>query len=544
VRYLLRLEGVNFDSFVLDTSDLSTIRGGGLLLLDAPEDIERAGILGLTREFSGASQALFTFHAENDIAAEAICATVEDKVHQGARSGATVLVVHEPFPEHADFQATNRKLVNRTRWLQLQSPSVIYPEPSGTEVDKLDDTRPAVDTGRANPSGGNWILSPTTLARREYGLTHKRAIYGRVKWEESPWAGEFSFHSADEYTNEFRQIAENSQQGNLNGKMAVIYLDGNRFGRISASCETLGEYSEWSLRVQANQNSFLHYLLCLRCAPGREQTSWHWSGEQETNTGNTVKKIRAFRIETLLWGGDEIIWVVPAWCGWWMLGEFYRVYGKLKWKCQKDVAPEYNAGDAKYRLTHGAGIVFCHETAPVRRIVHLARELANRPKDLGTRGRSERDYEDLFAYQVLESFDHLGTDIDGVRRKRMPVPLQSGENCTDTLVLGGWGMISAIQSLEEFRTRFPRSKLHRILHLYGPQGNKADGPSALEVGTNELARAGLKEEFQTLKKYFGERAGADNAAKTAATWMHIHELWDYTTMPDWEMPAATVEEPV
>ncbi len=31
----------NLDNFVYDTKDLSTIRGGGLLLLQAPEDVAR-----------------------------------------------------------------------------------------------------------------------------------------------------------------------------------------------------------------------------------------------------------------------------------------------------------------------------------------------------------------------------------------------------------------------------------------------------------------------------------------------------------------------
>ena len=38
--FLLRMEGVNLSNFVFDTQDLSTIRGGGLLLLDAALRVE------------------------------------------------------------------------------------------------------------------------------------------------------------------------------------------------------------------------------------------------------------------------------------------------------------------------------------------------------------------------------------------------------------------------------------------------------------------------------------------------------------------------
>ena len=34
-KYLLRIEGVNLNHFVFDTRDLSTVRGGSLLLLAA-----------------------------------------------------------------------------------------------------------------------------------------------------------------------------------------------------------------------------------------------------------------------------------------------------------------------------------------------------------------------------------------------------------------------------------------------------------------------------------------------------------------------------
>src|SRR5439155_23707913 len=94
-----------------------------------------------------------------------------------------------------------------------------------------------------------------------------------------------------------------------------------------------------------------------------------------------------YRLETLLWGGDELIWVVPAWQGWKILSLFYR--------------QSTNWNFAAQPLTHAAGMVFCHHNAPIHSITALAKTLAEVAKE------KSRD-QNLFAYLVLESFDHVG----------------------------------------------------------------------------------------------------------------------------------------
>ena len=77
------------------------------------------------------------------------------------------------------------------------------------------------------------------------------------------------------------------------------------------------------------------------------------------------------RIETLLWGGDELIWVVPAWCGMEAVQFFFDNTNT------KDAVWEVNGR----RLTHAAGVVFCSCRAPIRSVVKLAKELAESVKD-------------------------------------------------------------------------------------------------------------------------------------------------------------------
>ena len=103
------------------------------------------------------------------------------------------------------------------------------------------------------------------------------------------------------------------------------------------------------------------------------------------------------RIETLLWGGDELIWVVPAWLGWNALCLFYQ---------QAKTHIKFRGGTLK----HAAGLVFCHHNAPIHRVKSLAHDLAELAKE------QNRD-SNLIAYQVLKSFDHVGMDLDGYRGK-------------------------------------------------------------------------------------------------------------------------------
>src|SRR3989338_4755458 len=64
-KYYLRMEGVNLSNFVYDTQDLSTVRGGGLLLLGAVTRIQDKFSV-LKSISTGASSGLFYFEADDD----------------------------------------------------------------------------------------------------------------------------------------------------------------------------------------------------------------------------------------------------------------------------------------------------------------------------------------------------------------------------------------------------------------------------------------------------------------------------------------------
>lgn len=555
--YLLRIEAVNFANFLADTADLSTVRGGGLLLLDAPDVLTAApkGSANWHRIFAGASTALFEFDLVHGATLDGVVANVEDRLHTGPRAEATIMVNACEFPKGANFQKVQSQLINDNRRRQLQTPSFIYPRVEHTSgIDEIEDRRPGFSRAHGDDAmygpkavgqqgGRPMVLSDSVFARRKYGLEQKRSFYSRVRFDAPCWEA-FPFHAAaepgakTEYVNDLQQLADypGAEPSDLNGKIALIYLDGNKFGEIARNCGDALTLEQFSGCLRANQDSFLNWLMRVKVGLDDDGYSpWHWSGEAITNSEHPVPKRKAFRIETLLWGGDEIIWIVPAWCGWWVLASFFEHYGKLPWDLAKpQPARSFELGGQTRALTNGAAIVFCHQSAPIRRIQDLAKHLAEGPKNLGKSG-APSNYKDFFTYQVLESFDHLGTSIDEMRKKQLPKSLQALD--LKPMILSGTEMLAVPERMERFRKKFPRSKLHWLTHLI--VASDEDWQKSAEA---ELERAGAKTEFNDLMSYFGAQAGgAENGC--AATWLHIAELWDYTHKPNWEAPPAPTLTP-
>ena len=65
--------------------------------------------------------------------------------------------------------------------------------------------------------------------------------------------------------------------------------------------------------------------------------------------------------------------------------------------------------------------MLCHHDAPITRIRALAQDLANHGKALLAKDPERRFLEsgDVVAYEVLESFDHLGGEVEAHREKRL-----------------------------------------------------------------------------------------------------------------------------
>lgn len=469
-KYLLRIEAVNLGNFTEDTQDLSTIRGGSLLLLQAAEGLKNQAhsIVKLTEVTSGASAGLYEFEADDDFAASHMRDRIEESLRQ--KSGlrfATIMV--DVQPAEAQFAEDLQALTAQNRWRQMQTPSVILDSNSSDKLCEIDKVRPAIS--QEFIKGRNRWVSQAVLDRREHGREMKQELYQE----------QIKMHVLAQFVHDLGELADDSSKGNLHNKIAIIYLDGNRFGKIKEQAgndRTVWEGFDQTVKTYRRQ--MLDSLLDIMSSGGDWQT-----------------KQGRYRIETLLWGGDEIIWVVPAWKGWETLKHFYQCSESWKFNGES--------------LRHAAGMVFCHHNAPIHRLTKLARDLAEQAK----RGDG-RDH-NRFAYEVLESFDHIGSDFESYRQTRCVQPLKANEESDlKSLVLDAKEIEFLQDQAQRLREKLPRRKLHDVVEsLLTPSVKRAAAINDLKgrLRTADVSESQLLE----LEQRLGNEV----------CWLHLHNLWDY-----------------
>ncbi|MCI5126417.1 MAG: hypothetical protein D3925_18550, partial [Candidatus Electrothrix sp. AR5] len=496
--YYLRVEGVNLSNFVMDTNDLSTVRGGSLMLLRAMDQVEEVIQKALIKSFAPVStgnveeilaqlqteltdtlEQLQTEHRqlkkgklkkrekktqEKQIDRKEKAARKYEKasrkalteftITKGASWGLFQLEITEQEAldikkdvgvalnrggyEHATFvvdlledkgggyQLNRDKVQALNRWQQMQAPSVAVPgfDPQCSGVCDFDKIRPGREQNWLKKEGKDYI-SRSVDRRREFGRENRQKFY----------EAETGIKGL-EFTNEFSQISSKPPEGvnqSLNGKIAFVYIDGNGFGNLQKASGNAQKQREFDTGTRNGRKEVLEESL-VRI---KDDPDWLWYDKNE--------RVDRIRLETLLWGGDEIIWVVPAWQGWWLLKTFY------------ELAEEYLNANRSKPLKHAAGLVFCHHNAPIKPIEALAKDLAD--------GFAKKDRDkNLIAYQVLESFDHAGTDLAGFRKKQLG-------NIGDPrdLLIEAKDMVNiqkAVQQLKQEEVALPHRKMYQIFASY------------------------------------------------------------------------------
>jgi hypothetical protein len=398
----------------------------------------------------------------------------------------------QPLATANDYVMVRNKLTTMNRWRQMLSPSVAVPKSSESPIEvrkksnekettkqvavcEIDYVRPAVKKIAVKRDAGeeNMAVSASVYQRRDYGKENKKKY-----WYEQQVKRCGQSMKLPQFVGEFKELATGAQKdyGNLNQKMAVIYIDGNNFGKkLRAFCTNEQKQNEFDQKLRIK-----YQCGALRTLLEDIKDDQHWKNNNK------------IRLETLLWGGDEIIWVAPAWKGWWTLGRFYQI--AKDWKLNEN------------NLSHAAGLVFCHHNAPIHRIKNLAKDLAEIAK------RKSRDY-NLVAYEVLESFDHAGSDLEAYRKMRCPSPIDP-----DSLLLKGDHMLELengyqfIDIVQKLKDLLPRRKVHNIVQsLYEGDMGKVD---RLQTGIE----AGVVEGLNRLKSCLGD---------SHTPWLHLQALWDY-----------------
>lgn len=486
-RFYLRLEGVNLDNFVYDTTNLSAVRGGSLLLLDAPGVVSKR--FGLLKPVAtGASFGLYSIETDDvkqadeadDIKkAESVCKQVRDFLRNDANYRHATFVVNViAASDEKDFALDTQKLLALNRWQQMMSPSLAVPE-RNSESEKpscqIDLIRPAYKKIRIK-NEDQWV-SRSIHHRVEYGRDRKQNFFEEQSGISIPNHPAFAF--------DLDELTSDKKQGLLHHKMAVIYLDGNGFSKVRDEiCKREEDLRDFDKRLKDCQKEWLVSLIELM----KREKGW-------------ISDEGRYRVEVLLWGGDEILWVVPAWKGWLTLSLLFET--ARKWE---------QFGD--HHLTHAAGMVFCHHNAPINRIKELVGKLADLAK---AKDRAN----DLFAYEVLESFDYVSGDLLDYRKERCPQPIDPElDPDPSTLILSPDGMLEIVGHARKLKDIIPRRKLTAIVR------------ELLRKNPDEKRRASLNEELESSVK--GDRATEAALKKISsffngdeARWLHLDALWDY-----------------
>ncbi len=516
--YYLRVDAVNLAHSIYDTSDISTIRGGSFLLLDAVELVATPG--EIEKISIGASSGLFALpQITSEDEAEAVCEKVR-KTLRDAANGATFVVDYFAASGETDAQKILKELMARNRWSQFQQATIDPPpddiklfsevKDAELEVYKGDHVlKPCEKDGlypgnvhAFKPGSGDermW-LSERTFYRREFGQKlRKGELFRKITQHTLTYFSQFpdSYNKFSrlkdnpvQFTQDLEALSNDPKKGNLNGKIAFIYLDGNQFGKIrNTKCTDFDKLKKFDETVQFK----------LR---GRALLEILQSAIKDDDFKTSKNEIR---LETLLWGGDEIEWVVPAWKG-------------------LEVAQTFFAQSETFEgqdLTHCMGIVFCHHNAPIREIRKLAHRLADYGKaDLKKRGGLPgNDHGNLIHYVVLESFDAIQQDLDIFAGQYYNL------DCLNPLRIKAKALNSLLTQLNTITRYFPHNKIYEITKLL--KSAKCFLGESLNNEINVIREAALKEVGEDASAALKAALEIFGVDENPAKWFLIADLWDY-----------------
>ena len=259
----------------------------------------------------------------------------------------------------------------------------------------------------------------------------------------------------------------------------MLYFDGNAFGHIQAQhCQTLEDLCDFDTYIQGQRRAFLTQLL-----------------EDIKQDETFLTPQGKLRLETLLWGGDEMIFVVPAWQGLKLLNKFYT--DSQNWAFRTEP------------LTHAGGIVFCQVGTPIQRVQDLAKDLAETVKAQAGRNHNR------FDYMVLESIDYPTEPLATLRKQ------QFGEELLATrqaLAPFNQAAEAGIKHLQEI---IPKSQAYAVIRAILQEHQGVAGAVAKQLARLEkVIEMPLDNITANLEQLFPQH-------HPHWQWLHLVDLWDY-----------------
>lgn len=525
----VKIEAVNIYANLSDTGQISIIRGGGLMLRNAATLLNLSSNQHDQRSLydeltdlgwnikpikTGASVGIYRLeHASGGTADAHQTKLIEDKIvdrlNQDEASKWFTFVVNSI--QANSLEQAEQLLVAKGRFEQQRQLGAPPNEPnldhSKTVASHFGGIRPATNTTTiaGETEHSDYRVTKSELTRISFGRDQRHKFYNQELRKIRKTSREVNF------TEDLNTLADYPSAGNLNGKIAVFYTDANNMGKkIASALANTTDYDtnikEIDQTIVDNRANFLNQLIqifennqhnpayCTIAAPN--------SGRKTQDTD-----IRA-RLETLLWGGDEFLIIVPAWLGFSVANLFYQ--------CSQN----WRIGETP--VTHAGGLVFCRAKTPIFKIRKLAQDLADNIKD--SKGGRDKNYYD---YMVLESVDYptessvseFFTTTYGGRLAACRTRLQA-------MAAEQWSELTALVS------QVPRRQLHMLVAQMINASQRDDENTNIAISKvfeNFVADVGaeLTDKLAYSLSDFTADMESNPDASQAWLWLHLLELLDY-----------------
>lgn len=432
----------------------------------------------------------------------------------------------------------------------------------------LDLVRPiGQDTGRKISQTERRHTSRSVYDRRAHGVETKQTLLKSetLQGDLSDAAQQALMRKERPFAMQIASISERQSEkerlkSNLQDKICVIALDGNGFGKVqdaalqaSDRIETQQAFDAALARMRRKLvTAVFNRILAEGCegAPSPEEAAIREELRDPIGAKGPV-----IRFELLLWGGDEIMFIVPGRVGWRVMEQIAVTVAELSFDAASLGLPD---GAIETRAaTFSVGAVFCHHDAPITRVKALADDLCSHIKRLKKEGDAGRDgkADTLFMVEVLESFDHVGMDLDGHLQKRtpkwpgdpFPAATKKAMRVMDRAEVEGLRM-AAVALAEGRGGKLSRGRLRQTafaLHREAAPGAEFTGEKWVNYvrrSAKELqgdARRVADEVFGVPKPDTSlEKEGTKGALGQARLFTLLEEYWDYLTPEKVEEPVA------
>jgi hypothetical protein len=428
---------------VVDTDDLSTIRGASWALLEFPEVFP--GLFASPPERrvetvqAGGSTGLYRVTTDLDrdqleIALSRFFLFREPLREDGMPEGLAAVIPHlkftfglasaEDYPSITDaWPVLHRDQAFR----QYQSLDVDLPDVAGLTGDigkvhsflpcSKDLTRPrAAMIFRSMPDGGSpqqdVPVSASVKARHDFGRVGRRHEFYRRH------AG---FNPSEKlgYADSFEEIAMAGdgpphEQG-VEGRMALVSLDGNGFESLRQrflDADPGHGLKAYADAMGASRKALLHDLLTMLSV----RKEFRLRAPAKTRIDGESRQTPVLRLETLLWGADEALFVIPA------LG-VPAFLSALNTSLLGSAGEVQVSDGSRERLTYGIGVLVCHYKTPIRMARRFVELLQDEAKlEWRKRKRETGAVENLFQMMILKGMEVPmgGVAIERERRYRIP----------------------------------------------------------------------------------------------------------------------------